>query len=239
MLFSRENGRAMAFQDEAYKIKSRRFAADGQRLRKIGTACLAIIVVAAVAILWFDPFRGGLTIEAQADQSANEEASEAIDVAGQTADPPAAKIVVFVSGCVKSPGVYELDEGSRVIQAIDASGGFTEEAAKESLNLARQLVDGEQIAVPTQEEVASAATGAQEGASATTASGSVINGKVNINRATSEELQTLSGIGEATAQKIIAEREANGPFSSPEDLMRVSGIGEKKYEAIADFITIG
>ena len=66
-----------------------------------------------------------------------------------------------------------------------------------------------------------------------------VGGKVNINTASAEQLDTLPGVGESTAQKIIADREANGPFSSPEDLKRVSGIGDKKYAELADLITVG
>ena len=141
-------------------------------------------------------------------------------------------IVVHVSGAVASSGVYELPEGSRVSDAIDAAGGMVDDASEDALNLARGLVDGEQVVVPTVEEHMQELQAAADG-------GASPSGKVNINTATAEQLDTLPGIGESTAQKIIADREANGPFASPEDLKRVSGIGDKKYAELADLITVG
>lgn len=132
-----------------------------------------------------------------------------------------------------SPGVYELAEGARVSDALEAAGGAVEGAAPDALNLARVINDGEQIIVPTEEDQE------QQAASGSAAGASGMGGKVNINTATAEQLDTLPGIGESTAQKIIADREANGPFASVEDLKRVSGIGDKKYADLADLITVG
>ena len=138
---------------------------------------------------------------------------------------------VHVSGAVQEPGLYELPEGSRIAAAVEAAGGFSEDAATDGVNLARVLFDGEQIVVPTIEEAAAGST--SEGSS-TTSSSSL----VNINTASASELDTLPGIGPATAEKIIADREANGPFTTIEDLKRVSGIGDKKYENLADLICV-
>lgn len=109
---------------------------------------------------------------------------------------------------------------------------MADDASGDALNLARILNDGEQVIVPTAEERMQELQAAADG-------GARPAGKVNINTATAEQLDTLPGIGESTAQKIIADREANGPFSSPEDLKRVSGIGDKKYAELADLITVG
>ncbi|MFR1640007.1 MAG: helix-hairpin-helix domain-containing protein [Eggerthellaceae bacterium] len=117
----------------------------------------------------------------------------------------------------------ELKEGSRVQDAVEAAGGFAENAAPDALNLARVVADGEQVIVPTiEQQEASAAGAAASEASASS------GGLVNINAATAAELDALPGIGPATAEKIVADREANGPFSAIEDIKRVSGIGEKK-----------
>ena len=140
-------------------------------------------------------------------------------------------VVVHVGGAVADPGVRELAEGSRVQDAVDASGGFAEGAASDALNLARVLSDGEQVA---------GAQGADAGAAgAGASSGSAAGGRVNINRATAAELDTLPGVGPSTAEKIVADREANGPFATTEDLKRVSGIGDKKYEELADLVCVG
>jgi len=139
-------------------------------------------------------------------------------------------IFVHIGGAVLNPGVYELEQGARVHAAIEAAGGFCEDACPETVNLARLLFDGEQIIILTKEEAELSEAGQV---------GSVQGkGKVNINRAGLAELTTLPGIGEATAKKIIADREANGPYVKLEDLMRVSGIGEKKFADLAAFITL-
>ena len=133
-------------------------------------------------------------------------------------------------------------QGARIQDAVTAAGGFTEEADQLSVNLARVVTDGEQIVVGSL-SADGAASNASAGASSSgsTANGSSnvsSNGKVNINTATSEQLCTLSGIGESTAAKIIAYRQQNGSFSSVEDLKNVSGIGDKKFAAIKDSITV-
>lgn len=142
--------------------------------------------------------------------------------------------------------MYALPEGSRVQDAIDAAGGYADDAAESSLNLARPVSDGEKIQVPTAEEVqdADAAASANGGAgakagNASLSDGSVIGGKVNINAADASKLDELPGIGKATAEKIVADREANGPFATAADIQRVSGIGAKKYEQLEDLICVG
>lgn len=153
-----------------------------------------------------------------------------------------ASVFVHVAGAVHAQGLYELAGGSRVQQAIDAAGGFTDDAACDALNLARVLTDGEQIVVP---RVASAQEASETDGSATTevqsgqAEGAVVGGKVNINTATADQLQTLKGVGPAMAQRIIDDRTANGPFKTIEDLKRVSGIGDKKFASLSDAICVG
>lgn len=148
-----------------------------------------------------------------------------------------AVLIVDVSGAVLNPGVYELKEGARVDDAIQAAGGLSEDADTSALNRASLLSDGMKITVPHQGEVAqdssSAAGSAQVSSGAPTA-----KSLININTASSEELQSLSGVGPSTAEAIIADREENGLFASVEDLMRVSGIGEKKFAKIKDSICV-
>ncbi len=129
-------------------------------------------------------------------------------------------IVVHVTGAVMSPGVYELPDGSRVVDAIQAAGGFAEGAADEHLNLAAKLSDGQRIRVPWLSEI-------KEG------EGKVL---ININTATAAQLQSLPGIGPAIAQRIVEYREKSGPFSRAEDLMKVSGIGPKVFANILHLI---
>lgn len=147
-----------------------------------------------------------------------------------------ADVVVHVAGAVLSPGVYRLPAGSRVDDAISAAGGGAGNAAVDGLNRARILADGEQVYVPTAEEVAAGVSppSASPGAAPTTS-----GGKIDINRATAAELEGLPGVGPATAQKIVEDRESNGPFAKPEDLMRVPGIGAKKFESMREYVACG
>ena len=151
----------------------------------------------------------------------------------------AAEVYVDVDGAVVSPGVYRLKDGARVAQAIDAAGGLAPEADVTGLNRASKVTDGQKIHVPTvgEQQVSIAEAGVDGGASASSGVGGA-TGLVNINTASSAELQTLSGIGPSMAQSIIDERTKNGAFASVDDLMRVSGIGEKKLAKIKDCICV-
>ena len=172
--------------------------------------------------------------------------------------PVSRTIYVDVCGAVVNPGVYELSSDSRVFQAIEKAGGYLPGAAASYLNRARSLYDGQQIYVPTQEEVDSqtipltqdetAQDGVvQEGTAQTgTAADNTADGtettqagqRINLNTADVSQLSTLTGVGESKAMAIIAYREENGPFTSIEDIMNVPGIKEGTYEKIKDKIAI-
>ncbi len=155
------------------------------------------------------------------------------------AEAPARNLCVHVDGAVATPGVYYLDEGSRVIDAVEAAGGVRDDAVTATVNLAQELEDGQQVVIPAVGEESEVVPGAGAGTGASgSASSASFSGLININTASASELTALSGIGEATAAKIVADREANGPFASVDDLTRVSGIGEKKLEAIRDAICV-
>ena len=139
------------------------------------------------------------------------------------------KIKVHIIGEINLPGLYELDEGARINDLILLAGGSTENADLNKVNLAYELSDGEQIYIPSifdenneynYNEVSSN------------------SGKININKATVQDLQTISGLGPSLAQKIIEYRNTNGKFNSIEELKNISGIGEKKFELIKDFVSI-
>lgn len=200
---------------------------------------------------------GAQQVDASVGSSATSTGQDGADSAGSAAGAASSQassgtaVVVYVTGAVCKPGVYSFDGGARVKDAIDAAGGFSKKADASSLNLARALADGEQIEVLTRaqarkaqtsgETAANASGGAasSRSASGTAASGgAAATGKVNINTATAEELKTLNGVGDVTAQKIIDYRESSGPFAKPEDLKNVSGIGDKRYEAIAASICV-
>lgn len=153
----------------------------------------------------------------------------------EATEAPPAEIVVHVAGAVMRPGVYHLPAGSRVADAVASAGGGLGSAALDSLNLARILSDGEQVYVLTCEQV-SAGAGPPIYAAGVTPAPGVGGDTVNINQATAAELDSLPGVGPATAQKIVDDRETNGPFSTPEDLMRVPGIGPKKFELLRGLV---
>lgn len=146
-------------------------------------------------------------------------------------------IMVHISGQVFNPGLIELKNGSRVIDAVNSAGGLKEEADLDRINLAKKLVDeqkiyipkiGEEIDIVEEEDGSSGSTQENSGDS---------SNKVNINTGTKEELMSLPGIGEVLAERIIEYRESNS-FKSIEDIKNVSGIGDKKFESIEDMIIV-
>lgn len=146
----------------------------------------------------------------------------------ETGEIPVLTCYVHICGEVKNPGVYELPEGSRMFQVLEKAGGFTPEAAETSLNLAEPIADGMQIVVLSKEEALQAAETAEEEAS----------GRVNINKASKEQLMTLPGIGESRAEDILRYREESGGFQKIEDIMKVSGIKDAAFQKIKDSITV-
>lgn len=147
-------------------------------------------------------------------------------------------IWVDVGGAVKNPGVYTLEENARVFQAIEAAGGFTEEADTQYLNQAATVSDGEKILVYTREETQALKEQGVLSDQTAKGNGEAESGKVNINQASLEELQTIPGIGEVRAQAIIDYREETGGFGSIEDIQQVSGIKGKTFEKIEAYITV-
>ncbi len=146
-------------------------------------------------------------------------------------------IYIDVGGEVNMPGLYCLPEGSRVNDAIIIAGGLTEKADLSEVNLAYILSDALKITIPQKEsEIKKKKTIISKSINVSSNS-STESSKVNINTATKEQLKTLSGIGDSTAEKIIKYREENGVFSNIEELKNVSGIGESKYNKIVNNIT--
>lgn len=225
---SRGSEVGMSFTEQAESLRAKAHLSGVRLPVLVGVTALAVVVLVAAGTNFLSVF--------SSDSLVVEKAGEA-DVEGASPDRPqeqARTIVVHVGGSVLAPGVYELAESARVQDAIEAAGGFGEQAATDALNLARVLTDGEHVVVPTLSEVEGAAAAAPPGGAAAPG-----GGKVNINAASAAELDALPGIGMSTAEKIVADRQANGPFAAIEDLKRVSGIGDKKYAALADSICVG
>ena len=156
-------------------------------------------------------------------EAVSEEGGEAT-----AAEPATQTLCVYVCGEVKSPGVYELPEGSRIVDAVEAAGGMTEAASGTWLNLAEPVSDGQKIEVPSETEASELEKEQQEAQS----------GLVNLNTASAEELMTLTGIGESKAEAILSYREEHGGFEKPEELMEIPGIKEGVFEKIRDQVTV-
>ncbi|HEV8572702.1 MAG TPA: helix-hairpin-helix domain-containing protein [Actinomycetota bacterium] len=147
--------------------------------------------------------------------------------------PSPVPVVVHVAGWVRRPGVYELGQGERVIDALEAAGGPRRGADLDALNLAAVLLDGQQVMIPRK------SVGGGAGAGPSPSGGSTgVQSLINLNSATAEELETLPGIGPVLANTIIEYRESNGPFTTVDDLLEVSGIGDGRLADIRDLVTV-
>lgn len=198
---------------------------------RLVTSAIATVVVCAGG--WWlvrtpaPPTEASLPV---ASTGANVAVAETLLVAPPTARTTEASItvVVHVAGAVLQPGVYELSANSRVESAIAAAGGAGAAANLDALNLAAVVADGSRIYVPEAGEVPPPVPDAPVGETEVPA------GPIDVNQATSEQLESLPGVGPATATAIVTERERNGPFVSVDDLERVPGIGPAKLAGFAD-----
>lgn len=160
----------------------------------------------------------------------------------ETTPAPTVEVVVHVAGAVKAGGVYRLDAGARVLDALAAAGGMTTDADEDAVNLAAPVSDGERVYVPRiGQAVPVVVTGAGGGSAGSGEGGgtdTTPSGPVNVNSASADELDSLPGVGPATAAAIIAHRDQYGPFGSIEDLADVRGIGPSKLDALRGLVTV-
>lgn len=193
-----------------------------------------LVIAAAMSLLCGCGARNNVYLEKNTGETGELCVTEALS-ATETEEPDGAKeektCLVYVCGAVVSPGVYELDDGSRIYEAVELAGGFMEDAAEDVLNLAESVTDGQMIRIPTEEE--QEAVGRQ-GAEADSAA----DGKLDLNRADVAALMELPGIGQSKAEAIVGYREEYGPFSQAEDLMKVEGIKEGVFNKIKDRIKV-
>ncbi len=202
------------------------------RRELIGLVLVALLVVGAAALWYVRSLPGEVRVVSSAPGSAGEAGA-----AATRASPSPGVVVVHVAGWVHRPGVYELSEGDRGIDALRRAGGAKKDADLRSLNLAALLTDGQQIVVSKASRAmpAAVASGAPGGVAGTP---TPVAELVNVNTATLDQLETLPGIGPALGQRIIDHREQYGPFASVEDLVDVSGIGEKTLEEIRPYVSV-
>jgi competence protein ComEA len=202
---------------------------------------LALVAVLVVGLRWV----GGDDAPATQDAAIAVQDAAATPGSGATATPQpgataaatAAAVIVHVAGAVRRPGVYSLEQGSRIHEAVREAGGATKRADLSALNLAATVQDGRQILVPERAGRGSAAAAATA-AAAPSAAGTPAE-PIDLNTATLEQLDTLDGVGPATAQKILAYREAHGGFRAVEELDQIPGIGEKRLAALRTQVRIG
>ena len=200
-------------------------------------AVAAIAVAAAVLLVWWllsgRPTSSDPVAPLAFASTGVPPAGSASPSAGAPAASASVDLVVDVVGKVRKPGIVTVPKGSRVYQAIDAAGGLRGRVDTTSLNLARELTDGEQILVGI--EPVSAAGDASAGAGG--AGPSAVT-RVDLNTATAEQLDALPGVGPVTAQAILAWREENGRFTSVDDLLDVKGIGEATLAELRDLVVV-
>lgn len=206
-------------------------------LKPAHVAVLAVLVGVALVVTAFVVLRSqpeaGLVPPPRPARALVSTAPSAVASPGSAPDAPTGgRVVVDVAGKVRRPGVATLPAGSRVIDAIRRAGGPRKGVSLTSINLARLLVDGEQILVGTP-----AATGVAPSAASAPGAASP-DALVDLNTATQEQLESLPGVGPVTAEKILAWRDEHGSFTSVDDLLEVDGIGEKTLAELAPHLTL-
>jgi competence protein ComEA len=205
----------------------------GAGRQRVAVALLALVVLVGAGIVWAraTPRLAGPPTDQEAAAPADQTLPRAVP-ATATAAGPSGRVAVHVAGRVRHPGLVRLPAGSRVQDAITAAGGATSGADLDAVNLARKLTDGEQVRVPGPGDPAPPpAPGAATTPGAPAA-------PLDLNTATVEQLDTLPGVGEVTAGRIVAYRSAH-PFTSVDELLEVPGIGQRRFDQLKDLVTVG
>lgn len=222
----------MDWENVSVKLKSLSRRAGLARVPLPVLACIVVacIVLVVLALVRFVPTETSASQDFEAPAQAEEQAAS-------EQDSDVRQVGVDVEGAVASPGLYLVSADARVNDAVAAAGGMTSDADRQRVNLAQKVEDGMQVYVPSREE-APAATGTTTTGAGQASSSGLSKGKVNLNTASAEELQTLSGIGPSLSQRIIDYRQANGPFKSVEDLRKVPGIGDTRFKSLKDLVCV-
>lgn len=196
----------------------------GDKKTLIKILSVVLILLVAVILRIHDESKSDITIETA-------DPADEVEYSGESSAETQV-IFVDIGGAVKSPGVYQVSKDTRLFEVIEMAGGLSDEADADHVNRASFVEDGQKIIIPVK--------GSEGTADMTTASvgaDGADNGLININTASADELKTLSGVGDVTAEKIIEYRSSKA-FKSIEDIMSVDGIGSKTYEKIKDRITV-
>lgn len=214
--------------------------------------CVLAAVVGMLLVLSACGSKEAVLLE-EKDLVQKPEVSDEAEWAGQPEEVKqveASTLFVHICGEVMEPGVYELPAGSRIFEAVEAAGGFTEAASTSYVNLAQELSDGWKVEIPVLgESVENMASEQKMAGSEGVAVGAVAgitgdgismaeDGLVDINTAAKQELCTLPGVGESRAESIISYREKNGGFTKIEDIMKVEGIKDGMFSKMKDKICV-
>lgn len=202
------------------------------RRLKVGIGAATVLLVASfVVAAVISGLSGGRELPVQAGTPPA--SPSAVTTPAGAADVAQAELFVHVSGAVNKPGLIRLAPGSRVVDAVEAAGGFTDGADPAGLNLARRLQDGEQLRAPVVGEAVPVDGDAV--ASGGAAAGGAL---LDLNTASTAQLESLPRIGPAMAQRIVDWRASNGRFGAVTDLLKVTGIGQKLFDGIKDKVTV-
>jgi competence protein ComEA len=216
----------------------------GAGRQRVAVALLALLALVGAGVVWARATPrlagppSGQDAAAPADQTlprAAPDTSAGAGPPGAAGSPggtgPSGQVAVHVAGRVRHPGLVRLPAGSRVQDAITAAGGVTSGADLDAVNLARKLTDGEQVRVPGPGDPAPPSPDGAAGPATPSA-------PLDLNTATVEQLDTLPGVGEVTAGRIVAYRSAH-PFTTVDELLEVPGIGQGRFEQLKDLVTVG
>jgi competence protein ComEA len=206
----------------------------GAGRQRVAVALLALAALIGAGIVWVraTPRLAGETTGQGAVAASDQTLPRAAPETSATASP-SDEVAVHVAGRVRRPGLVHLPAGSRVHDAIRAAGGATSGADLNAVNLARKLTDGEQIRVPAPGDPAPPPDAATTPGSL----GGTPSAPLDLNTATPEQLDTLPGVGEVTANRIVAYRSAH-PFTTVDELLEVPGIGQRRFEQLKDLVTV-
>ena len=185
----------------------------------VGAASIAGLVIVMVTIFFSGVSSAGNSVEVPLDLASTPLES------GNHETSPLGVVLIHVIGEVNRPGIYELEYGSRVIDAVMAAGGLRPGASECGVNLAREVNDGEQIAIPSEQQTCGADS-------------STSGGTLSLNQATAEQFDSLPGIGPTLAERIVQWRDTHSGFSSIDQLNDVSGIGDKLFAGLKDLVTL-
>lgn len=191
-----------------------------------------VLIIAVLAVVWYVD---------HGDSGSRQDKMPELFESAATIQPEAAaadgKVYIHIVGAVKKPGVYSFDSPPRVVEVVEQAGGFTKDAVKSGVNQAQIAEDGCQIVIESRDgKKKQAEAGREETEVQQPVQGE--SGRVNINRATKEELMTLPGIGESKAVSIISYRDTNGAFKKIEDIMNITGIKTGVFDKIKDRIEV-